>query len=406
MPKTSSVFGHGFSGVAKLTMSVPSPSGIDCDLCFQGEFLSSAWEAEKPHHPGLVVKAMEGMGASWTMANLMAEEAAGIALRVFLLDNSGSTQSPDGHVLQSDPHYQASRVLVPASRWDEIAAMALDQAEWNAASGVRCEFVLLNPPSSSPQEGRDYVTIDAALGNTKSQVAQLAQLLKKNPPRGATPLAARLRQIAARLRREVKDGGRIMLSVVTDGIPTSHLHDAKSEFMQELRKFASEFNTFMVIRLATDENDVVDYYNRIDEELELPLDILDDLAGEAKELKDCGNGWFAYTPLLHRIREGGTLAKLFDLLDERRLQLPEIAQLLELLFRGPEDPPFPRNASELYTLAEAKCYASATVFNGRCQRMTLPLDLKELKKALGLTTAQRIRKHILRALCCSGNLPP
>lgn len=24
-----------------------------------------------------------------------------------------------------------------------------------------------------------------------------------------------------------------------------------------------------------------------------------------------------------------------------------------LLFRGPEDPPFPRNASELYTLAEA-----------------------------------------------------
>lgn len=33
----------------------------------------------------------------------------------------------------------------------------------------------------------------------------------------------------------MKDGGRIMLSVVTDGIPTSHLHDAKSEFMQDLK---------------------------------------------------------------------------------------------------------------------------------------------------------------------------
>jgi hypothetical protein len=30
----------------------------------------------------------------------------------------------------------------------------------------------------------------------------------------------------------------------------------------------------------------------------------DDLTGEAKELHAIGNGWFAYTPLLHRIREG------------------------------------------------------------------------------------------------------
>lgn len=30
----------------------------------------------------------------------------------------------------------------------------------------------------------------------------------------------------------------------------------------------------------------VKYYNRIDEELELPLDILDDLTGEAKELHE------------------------------------------------------------------------------------------------------------------------
>ena len=30
----------------------------------------------------------------------------------------------------------------------------------------------------------------------------------------------------------------------------------------------------------------------------------DDLTGEANELHAIGNGWFAYTPLLHRIREG------------------------------------------------------------------------------------------------------
>ena len=135
MPKTSSVFGHGFSGVAPWlkepalrcfvrvsddkghgdrpthkgqTHHVGSlalrnrlrpllPGGVpklgisplelatvslwSAQLHFgfreprQGSVLRlwpEAWEAEKPHHPGLVVKAMEGMGASWTMANLMA----------------------------------------------------------------------------------------------------------------------------------------------------------------------------------------------------------------------------------------------------------------------------------------------------------------------------------------------
>lgn len=282
-------------------------------------------------HPGKVVKAMEGMGASWTMAHLLAEEASQIALRVFLLDNSGSTCEADGHVLRQDLVGRTEQI--PASRWDEISTMALEQAEWNACLGVRSEFVLLNSPSGITEpsrEGRDFVTIDPA-------VARLAELLKKNGPRGPTPLAYRIRQLTGRLRKAVKDDRRIMLSVVTDGIPTSTQSKPKDEFMQELREFVRQLNAFVVIRLATDDDEVVKYYNRIDEELELPLDILDDLTGEAKELHAIGNGWFAYTPLLHRIREGGALNKLFDLLDERTLRLPEIAEMLELLFRRPED---------------------------------------------------------------------
>merc|ERR1712151_1215293 len=118
--------------------------------------------------------------------------------------------------------------------------------------------------------------------------------------------------------------------------------------MEGLRSFAATFNSFIVIRLATDEDSTVNYYNQIDGELELPLDILDDLKGEAIEVYDSGNGWFAYTPLIHRIREGGTMERLFDLLDERPLMPNEIANFLELLFRAPGDAPFPRKPQELY----------------------------------------------------------
>lgn len=55
---------------------------------------------------------------------------------------------------------------------------------------------------------------------------------------------------------KVKDDRRIMLSVVTDGIPTSTQSNAKDEFMRELRGFLDHLNAFVVIRLATDDDEV------------------------------------------------------------------------------------------------------------------------------------------------------
>merc|ERR1711862_130216 len=67
-------------------------------------------------------------------------------------------------------------------------------------------------------------------------------------------------------------------------------------------------------------------------ELEFPLDILDDISSEGQEIAaENGNGWFAYTPLLHRIREAGTLCKLFDSIDERALTPVEVKYFAELL---------------------------------------------------------------------------
>jgi len=390
-------------------------SNPDLSMPHEPEFepmLLGARGHQKINTHDMRVKAYQGMETPFRLADMLANEDPTVALRIFLLDNSGSTSTADGHVLHNDSLGRTQSITT--TRWEEICATALDQAKWNATAGVRSEFILLNPPCPQhPQVGRDFAVVDPKAGSPAAQVEVLRRILAQNGPRGTTPLTTRLQQLQRRLANEVKDGRRVMLSIVTDGLPTSpnngtSSHTDRAAFVDQLRSFTLEFNAFVVIRLATDDEDTVDYYNRIDEELELPLDILDDLKGEAEEVHACGNGWFAYTPLIHRIREGGALEKLFDLLDERPFTMPEIAKFMELLFRGPNDAPFPRNPQELLKRGKEINARSVHVYDARLDRTMPPLNIKLLEKALGQSSWQRLKAtpaRLMRTLACAKYLP-
>eukprot|EP00927_Polykrikos_kofoidii_P000765 TRINITY_DN10292_c0_g1_i2.p1 TRINITY_DN10292_c0_g1~~TRINITY_DN10292_c0_g1_i2.p1 ORF type:complete len:455 (-),score=77.45 TRINITY_DN10292_c0_g1_i2:34-1398(-) len=329
-------------------------------------------------------------GVPWYLAENLTHEEADVGRRVFLLDNSGSTSCADGHVLlekSSGDHY-----CVPATRWEEIRAMAIDHAKWHAAVGTPCDFLLLNSPRpGAPMQGRDYAVIDPDEGDIEGQMQVLLNLLDRNGPRGGTPLAQRLQALRARLmhNEEVMNGSRITLTIATDGLPTSVSPESTPEdqatFVEELRRFAQAFNAMVIIRLTTDDEEVVGFCNRLDAEVELPLDIIDDLHGEASELFLQGNGWLTYSPLLHRLREAGATNKLFDVLDERRLTIGEISELSQMLFRKRDEPPFPRHNAELLFEIIAKHVAvAAPVFDGRRSCMVPPVDLRMLRKALSL----------------------
>lgn len=233
--------------------------------------------------------------------------------------------------------------------------MALQHAEWNARIGTPCEFVLLNPGPGPVREGRDFVRMNSGSESVSSSLESLHRMLDSTQPGGLTPLRDRLQEIYHRIQAQrmelAESGQRVVLVIATDGLPTSSSSAVstagnKIELVEVLNRLGFELSVFIVIRLCTDDDDVVGYYNEVDEELELPLEVIDDIKSEAQEIRNAGNTWLTYSPLLHKIREGGTFVKLLDLLDERRLTATEVSVFVQLLLRQERDEPMPRDVDD------------------------------------------------------------
>lgn len=72
------------------------------------------------------------------------------------------------------------------------------------------------------------------------------------------------------------------------------------------------------MRLCTNEHRVVEYWNDIDKQLELEMDVIDDFISDAKEVNEV-NPWLVYGEALHRLREFGVSMKDVDMIDESML---------------------------------------------------------------------------------------
>ena len=169
--------------------------------------------------------------------------------------------------------------------------------------------------------------------NDASSVQELSQIEKlvNSSPTGRTPLCAQIRDVCAEIAADAPllraNGQRVCLVIASDG------QASDGDVMEALRPL-HDVPVWIVIRLCTDDDDVVEYWNGVDEELELDMDVLDDLSGEAAEvIGRCP--WLTYGPPLHRLREWGTSAKIFDLIDERALTKSEMFELAKVILGEP-----------------------------------------------------------------------
>lgn len=236
-------------------------------------------------------------------------------IRYFIVDDSGSMATSDGHRLAGNGTIIRS---VSCSRWAELGEGIRFHAGLAAAAKAPTEFRFLN--SGQP------VMIGADASDDTQRLQYLHSVLDQ-PPGGGTPLckhvadvAREVRELEAQLRATRQ---RAVIVIATDG-------EASDGNLAQAMRVLQHLPVWVVVRLCTDDSRVAQYWNNIDTDLELELEVLDDLASEAAE---CGrvNGWLTYCEPLHRLREFGVLIKELDLLDERALNVDEMRTLMAVM---------------------------------------------------------------------------
>jgi hypothetical protein len=300
----------------------------------------------------------------------------------------------DGHRMVELPGSSSQNravKFVDCSRWSEIQQTVEYHARMAAVLGAPTVFRLLNDPGrmAGPQQ---FSIGENGPSMIDEELAVALQTMQNATPSGVTPLAEHVREIRANIvamqEQLINTGQKCCIVLATDGLPsnTQGITDSSSraEFQSALRSLEG-LPVWIVIRLCTDEESVVDFYNNLDSQLELSLEVIDDFSGEAKEVYE-HNKWLNYALPLHRIREMGFSHKLFDLLDERPLSLDELRQFFFLLF-GPDrfdgvpDPQldFKSFIKHLSAIVKEEPYE----WNPISHKMGPWVDVKQLEKKYG-----------------------
>jgi Mg-chelatase subunit ChlD len=144
---------------------------------------------------------------------------------------------------------------------------------------------------------------------------------------GGTPLCKHIREVIEQIRlmepQLRANAQKAVLVIATDG-------ESSDGDIAEAMKPLEKLPVWVVIRLCTDDSNVVNYWNNIDRDLELEIDILDDISGEAREIHSA-NSWITYGEPLHRLREWGVSLKELDLIDESKLNTEQMKVVCAML---------------------------------------------------------------------------
>jgi hypothetical protein len=131
---------------------------------------------------------------------------------------------------------------------------------------------------------------------------------------------AEIRAVEPQLRAA---GQKACVIIATDG------ESSDGDIAQAMAPL-KDLPVWVVVRLCTDDENVGNYWARVDEQLEVSIDVLDDLRGEAGEVHE-KNPWLTYCEPIQRLREFGICIKEIDLLDERKLTPDELRRVAKIM---------------------------------------------------------------------------
>lgn len=240
--------------------------------------------------------------------------------RFMVLDDSGSMGISDGNMLVKSGNLCKE---VRCTRWEEMGDTVKFHAELADIAKAPTEFCFLN--SAAP--------IVVGEQEDDGQAKNKLLTILSDSPSGGTPLCRVLNQIHTKVKKMEPEllnrGQKVSITIFTDG------QASDGDLARVLNKFA-HMPVWCVVRLCTNEDAVNDYWSGIDDNIELQMDVLDDIKGEALEVTRL-NPWLTYGPALHLLRESGCHVKELDRLDESRLQPGEIHRVVPIVLGGKPD---------------------------------------------------------------------
>mmetsp|Transcript_27182 Transcript_27182/g.64725 ORF Transcript_27182/g.64725 Transcript_27182/m.64725 type:complete len:401 (+) Transcript_27182:144-1346(+) len=286
------------------------------------------------------------------LAQQVVASAQSFPTRFWIVDDSGSMATGDGKMISTSA--SGAKSIVGATRWQEISADMAVAAAVSHEAGARTEFHPLN--------GGRPLTIQ---GTDKGDLAKVIKGLADLEPRGLTPLAAATNLITAKIVPMapglMMKNQRVCVVIATDGQPSDDGFQAALGRLQALP-------VWVVVRICTDEDSVIDYYNGLDAEMEAPMEVLDDLLGEAHEVCKL-NRWLTYGPPMHTARFGMQL-RLFDDIDERALTPGQVKTFCELLLGCPPLPEPDVDRRAFLDAIDMELAAQPQVFDPISKKMT------------------------------------
>lgn len=243
-----------------------------------------------------------------------------IPIRFFIVDDSGSMSTNDGkRILNSAT---PNPKVINCTRWAELCESLKFHAELSEVLGAPSEFRLLN--------GADPVMVGLDSGHDGGESLAFAREVFSEDPAGQTPLCAHINRVVdaiTSMKDELRGNGqKAAVIIATDGLSTDG-------DVAEAMKALQYLPVWVVIRLCTGEAHVVDYWDNIDKQLELELDVIDDITCDGQQVGKV-NEWITYGEPLHRLREFGAAIKEMDLIDESQLSSEQMRSMCAYLLAG------------------------------------------------------------------------
>ena len=333
---------HSSSTTATTTPLPPKPSS-------KGSSSSSS------HSNKINRSALQALGYTPGLCQALEEYRAHTAKRYWIIDDSLSMTKRDGHLwMPTHPHTKESSSYsssyhhvmeqVPCTRWNELQDTVLHHALLAWHCQIPTDFRLLNHKKAG------HFRVPRAGPPQRADVQHAQKLLTRAKPQGVTPLTARLQAVHKELQQSIwprclseSSGSGVAVVVATDGLPTGPdglstdaTQQAFQKALQALATSSSSSSCSIVIRLCTDDVDVVTFYKQLEQQLPPHvLQVLDDYGAEATRVHRY-NPWLSYGMPLHRLREmglcHGTQPSLLKTLSQRPLTRPEVALFCAFLF--------------------------------------------------------------------------